>query len=925
MLRLNMRRDCQESSTSSFPLGRAPLWALAAGLQALSCGGPSSNPAEPAAQPEAPAADVATAPAPAPVAAPKPPLLRMDDAAKPVRYQLDMTLDPQKDSFRGEARIEIELARAVDVLWLNATELDIDGAKVELGSRNAIARIISGDEDYVGFAIEKPMGPGTITIHTTYTGQLPGHEQGGLFRRKEGDYWYIYSQLEPFDARRAFPSFDDPRFKVPFQLTLNVKKEHHAFTNTPVESESAGPAGMKTVRFKQTQPLPSYLVAIGVGPFEIVDAGTAGRNKTPIRIITPAGKASGAGFAASATGPLLEILEEYFDQPYPYAKLDQIAVPSFLGAMENPGLVTYHQELILAEPDEDTLGRQRGFSNTCAHELAHMWFGDLVTMEWWDDLWLNEAFATWMAAKTVHRWKPEWDGDIRMVKSAGFAMSSDSLDSARKIRQPIATKHDIDNAFDGITYGKGAAVLRMFEAWIGEEKFRQGVVSYINKHALGNATASDFLAALGSVGGADVATAFETFIDQSGVPLLTTELKCAAGKKPVLTLSQRRYAPAGSRIDPNRTWQIPVCVEYEAGKTAGRTCTLLTTASAELTLDSAKRCPRWVLPNSNMAGYYRVEYEKGMLSVLLRSRSKQLSVAERIGVISDMTAMASAGKISRAEALAWVPRLHKDRNRHIAGSTVGLSSLSEELVPRELEANYARFVSKMYKKRARQLGWKVKPNESDDTRLLRPSLLSLVAHKGKDKALIAKAKELTSAWLDDRKAIHPDLVRVALSVGTRHGDMALWQRFYDQARATTDSKERRRLLAGMSGFGERAIVEKNLEILRSDEFKLADSATLMWGALFNRDTRTMAFDFLKANFDELLPRIPRFGASSLGFTAAGFCTEDEIKSAEAFLRPRMEKVQGGPRALEQALERARLCAARVDREQRSVAQFLKKW
>ena len=859
----------------------------------------------------------------------KPPTMRLSDAASPKSYYIELALDPRKETFRGEVRIDIEVARAVDVLWLNATDLAIERAQLSVAGRKVAARTIDGGERFIGFAMDEAgagaIGPGPVTLHASYTGKLPGHEEGGLFRRKEGDYWYIYSQFEPLDARRAFPAFDEPHFKVPFQLTLHVDKSHKAFTNTPVISESEGPAGTKTVRFQQTKPMPSYLVAIAVGPFAVVEAGTAGRNKTPIRIITPAGKEGGAKFAAESTGPILELIEEYFDSPYPYAKLDQIAVPSFLGAMENPGLVTYHQELILSEPDEDTLWRQRGYAGTCAHELAHMWFGDLVTMKWWDDLWLNESFATWMAGKIIHKWKPEWDGDVSMVRSAGFAMSSDSLGSARKIRQPIESDHDIDSAFDGITYGKGAAVLRMFEAWIGEDKFRQGIRAYMKKHAWGSATTADFLAALSGAGGAKVAGAFETFIDQSGVPLLQTELSCQKGQKPKLALTQSRYLPADSKADRQRAWQIPVCVEYGAGRWTGRSCMLMTEKKAELELDSAPRCPQWVVPNGDMAGYYRVEYDKAMLERLLRNPGKRLTVAERVGIISDMSAMTRAGKLSRAEALAWVPRLHKERNRHIASATVGMSYLSDELVPKELEANYARFVRRMYGRWARQLGWKVNPNEGDSTRLLRPSLLSLVAHKGGDKKLIAEAETLVDRWLDDRKAIHPDLVGTAISIATKNGDLALWQRFYDQAKTTTDSKERRRLLRGMAGFENPEIVKKNLAILRTDEFKLLDASILMWSALFTSSTRDMAFEFLTENFDDLLPRYPRFSASTLGFTAAAFCSVEGAAKAEAFLRPRIEKVQGGPRALAKALERANLCAASVERERPSIAAFLKKY
>ncbi|MEM9490762.1 MAG: M1 family metallopeptidase, partial [Myxococcota bacterium] len=609
-------RDSKTSHRLSVS-GRRGVFGMSAILAAMtwSCGGStgagtsthSAAPAQPCATAVSQAPDSRSAtPATAPSLDLTPPKLRLGDNARPLGYQIDLTLVPEQDTFDGRVAIDIMLTRATRVVWLNATELTFERAAIAGEDSEAEAvRVVQGDEAHIALVADAPVGPGKVTVTASYRGVLPSHEEGGLFRRKEGDFWYIYSQLEPLDARRVFPSFDDPRFKVSYQLTLRVKKDHLALANTPIASESTTADGMRVVRFLPTPPLPSYLVAMAVGPFEVVDAGTAGRKNTPIRIIKPHGMGAWATYAAESTGPLLTLIEDYFDQPYPFAKLDQIAVPSFLGAMENPGLVTYHKELILAEPGRDSIARQRSFASICAHELAHLWFGDLVTMKWWDDLWLNESFATWMAAKIVHTWQPSWGGEVGMVKGAGWSMRSDSLDTARKIRQPIVSAHDIDNAFDGITYGKGAAVLRMFEAWIGEDKFRQGIRRYINRHARGNADASDFLAAFGSVVGTDVAAAFETFIDQPGVPVVRAELQCTRGQKPTLTLSQRRFAPSGSRIDTDRQWQLPVCVEYGVGRKTGRSCVLMTEKQAQLELAKADRCPDWVLPNDNMTGYYR--------------------------------------------------------------------------------------------------------------------------------------------------------------------------------------------------------------------------------------------------------------------------------------------------------------------------------
>ncbi len=905
-------------------------FALASALIAASCGRPQTGaPVTPAPGPVGPASpgpeSSAADPAAPAVAEVKPPELRLGDEARPVGYQLDITLVPEKETFAGAVAIDIELSRAVPVLWLNASALTVESATAVIGGEERALRVIPGGSDFVGFAAEEAMSPGRFTLKVRYRGLLPSQDYGGLFRQNEGDDWYIYTQFEPFDARRAFPSFDEPRFKVPYQLTLHVKKEHLAVANTPIESETEGADGMKTVRFQPTKPLPSYLVAMAVGPFEVVDAGRAGRNKTPIRIITPRGKSAGAAYAAEATGPILTLLENYFDTPYPYEKLDQIALPTFLGAMENPGLVTYHMDGLLAMPGEDHPQRQRGFASTCAHELAHMWFGDLVTMKWWDDIWLNESFATWMSAKILRQWKPEWEGDKYAVTYANGAMHSDSLASARKIRQPIVSAHDIRSAFDGITYGKGAAVLRMFEAWIGEDKFRQGIRNYVRKHAYKNADARDFFDALGEVGGGDVASAFETFVEQPGVPLVRAELSCEGKNTPKLLLSQQRYAPAGSRIDTAKHWKVPVCVEYGVGRKSHRQCTLMSGEKAEIALESAKQCPSWVLPNDAMSGYYRVEYSGDMLARLLGKAKKKLTVAERLGVIYDMEAMMKAGKLGRGEALAWVPKLVGSRDRHIIGSTLNMASLSERLVPENLEPNYARFLRKMYGKRARKLGWRVRKGEGDDTRLLRPRLLGLIAYKGDDRKLVSQARKLAEKWLGDRKAVDPELVGTVLAVAVKDGDAALWQRFYDQAKASKDSKERRQLLRGMAGFESPEVVEKNLALTLTDEFRMIEMSGFLWGGLSRAKTRVKTFEFLKKHFDSLLARMPRWSSANLAYMAGVFCSTEEARQAEAFFKPRVDRIAGGPRALAQSLERVRLCAARRDLDRANVAEFLKKY
>ncbi len=697
-----------------------------------------------------------------------------------------------------------------------------------------------------------------------------------------------------------------------------------AFANTPVENERV--EGMRRiVRFAETKPLPTYLVAFAVGPFDVVDAGRWGQRQTPVRIIVPKGRQAEAEWAAKSTGPILEKLEAYFGSPYPYEKVDLIAVPLFGGAMENPGLTTFGSTLILARPGDDSIRRQRSFANVCAHELAHMWFGDLVTMAWWDDLWLNEAFATWMASRVVHEWKPEWQLDIERVASQSAAMGNDSLVSARRIRQPIETNDDIRNAFDGITYGKGAAVLRMFEQYVGAEKFQNGVRRYLAKHAWGNATAADFLAAISAEAGQDVAPAFTSFLEQVGVPLVSYELRCDAGQAPKLLFEQRRYLPVGSKGSASQVWRVPVCVRWTAGKQTARTCTLLAEPTAELPLPEAKKCPDRVVGNDGYSGYYRAFPNGNVLKALLADRGRSLSVAERVGFLGDLGALVRSGDVDAQDALTYAASLAGEDDRHVVAGTAGLvAGLKTNLVPDELVDNYARFVRKTFGARARALGFEPKPKEDDDTRLLRATLLEMVGDAGRDAEIRKRARALLSDWVKRRDAIHPDLVEVVIELGALDGDRALFDELLNAAKREQSRKDRQRLLFALASMRDPKLNAEALELTLSDAFDVRESIQAVWVATSNRETREQAYRFVKQHYDELVRRLPRDYAAYLAFSGTAMCDEKTRADAEAFFGQRTSRAPGGPRILAQALEQLELCVAVKQRQQPSVAAFLKK-
>ena len=667
-------------------------------------------------------------------------------------------------------------------------------------------RVIAGGEDFVGFAFDRAVPAGEIELHVDYAGAIDETSTQGVFRQKDGDAWYVYTQLETTDARRAFPCFDEPAYKSPWELTLTIPAGTSAVSNTPIASESPAKGGRKVVRFAKTEPLPAYLIAFGVGPFDYVDAGRAGMKKTPIRIVVPKGKASRARYAAETSGPILAKIEDYFGMPFPFAKLDQLVIPQTVtfSAMENAGLVTWSESVLLAQPKDESIQWKRLQASINAHEIAHQWFGDYVTLAWWDDVWLNESFATWLADRTIAEWQPSWGTAVERIVDRSNVMGDDTLVSARKIRQEIKSADDIANAFDSISYQKGGAVISMFEAWIGPAKFQAGVRRYMKAHAYGTGTSKEFLAAIEAESRPGVAAAFSTFLDQAGVPLLDVTLQCGGEGGPRLALAQKRFLPVGSEGSSTETWQIPVCARAAAGGgEASRACALLTETSGTMPAPGAASggCPSWVLANDGEVGYYRAVYRGDSLEKLLAVADKELSVPERVGLLRDIDALAVGGATSMGQALALTPRFANDPNRYIVQATIRIATdAGENVLPDALRPAYARYVSKTFGPRARALGFTGKPGEDEDTRLLRSSLVPYVAKDGDEPELQAEAKRLALAWLADRSAVAAEMVGGVLESAARHGDRALFDKYKDGIKTSKERRDRNRLFRALGAF-----------------------------------------------------------------------------------------------------------------------------
>lgn len=842
------------------------------------------------------------------------PGLQLTDGA-PSRVRAHLDLDPAADAFTGTVRIDLRLASPTRELWLHARDLSVTDARIvqdgaERSVRHASAKVV---DDMIRLRWSGALS-GDVAVQVSYSGAVDKEAPVGMFHRESSGEDFLFTQFEPDEARRVFPGFDQPNHKVPWTISVRVPDGDRALSNAPV-AWVQDDGDHNIYHFEQTPPLPSYLLAVAAGPFEAVDAGTAGQNGTPIRLMLPPGRADEAGWAVEQTGPVLEWLEAWFGQPYPYAKLDVVTIPDLIGfsAMEHPGLITFTDRLVLSPAETDTVSRRRGYVEVQAHELAHQWFGNLVTPVWWDDLWLNEGFASWMATKATDGLHPSWEVSFDQVSTRERAMSADALASARQIREPIVDAGDMDLAFDSITYSKGQAVLEMFEAWLGPERFQAGVRGYLDAHAHGTATTADFLGALEAEAGQPVQAAFSTFLDQPGAPLISLALDCTSA--PHLSLTQQRYLPADR--DAAGSWQVPVCVRTPAS--GGPLCTLMTEQTAELALPDTA-CPAWVVPNAGAAGYYRSNLGAEQTAALLSG--EMLTPEERAALVGDAAALVASGELPPSTVLGQVASLVALDLPAVTRATIGIvRDLDAHLVPADQRAAYARFIRDTYGPLADRLGFDAIEGEPEAEALLRPTVLSLVGRQGEDADLRAEAQQRAPAALGGEGAA-PEALGTVLSLAAIDGDVALLASYRAALEATEDSTARQRILSAMTSFTDPAVVDAVIALSLDGDLPLAERGTVIFGLFRNPQTQPMAWERMQSDLDAVERLVPAPFRRYIILLASPLCTPDGRAEAEALLAPRARRWIGGSRTLAQTLERIDVCIDTTAQQQDGVTAFL---
>jgi len=827
----------------------------------------------------------------------------------PLAESVELRINPDSQHFSGSVRIEVQIDTPLRELRLHARKLAVSGVEAQTeGATVQRGSATVADIDSVWLRFAKPLPAGRTVLRLRFSGHVEDAEPFGLFRLKDRDRRYVYTQFEDIAARRAFPSFDEPGRKLPWSLTLIVPPGQQAYANMPVETRSTERDGWQRLRFATTPPLPSYLLGFAVGPIEAVEG--PGTERTALRYLVPKGRADEVSYAVAHTAPVVSALEAYFGRPHPFPKLDSVALPlpaGSFGAMEHPGLITYESNIILAPRIGARANFETDYVSTAAHEIAHQWVGNLVTMAWWNDLWLNESFASWLGDKITDQLHPEWHWDLYAAADARRqALIADGLPSARRVRQPVQTNEDLGTAFNAITYQKGQTVLAMFEGWLGEDRMREGVRRYLDRHAWGNARAEDLFAALAEQDRPELGAAIASYIEQPGLPLVQFRLDCSTAQ-PTVELHQQRFAPIGAQMKAMR-WGVPVLVRTPAGETR----VLLDAETQHVELPDAA-CPAWLQPDATGLGYYVAELPAAGVQALLASGLNEPRSLMRL--LEDRLVLSRTGRVPLSEALALSERLAA--HPRLAVRRAALSALIDlqPLLREQDKAGYAALLQRLFAAQGHDLGWEAAQDEGVELASWRALLLPQLAVAGRDATLRAQALALALIG----KSTAPVLEAVA-----PEGDALLFDALLAQARSTSDRTERGSLLKALALFRAPALRERALGLVldpKLDAHELLPELLRRHGA--DADARTALLKFLKRNEAVLARQFGGFERSKWpAEVASRACGAQAAEALQAHFGPDVAKIEGSAAVLTDSVEQLRLCGAWRDVQAESLSAYL---
>jgi puromycin-sensitive aminopeptidase len=851
---------------------------------------------------------------------------RLPRSARPRHYQLELTPDLEASRFEGEEVVTLEVNEPVESLVCNAIELEIHAARLETPDGASLDGRVELDQEAqratISFGSTLQPGRG-YRLHLRFTGILNDQLHGfyrSTFRDDAGvEHVIAVTQFEPADARRAFPCWDEPEFKAVFAVTLVVDDRLTALANGSVANEEPAGDGRRRVRFNETMLMSTYLVAFVVGPFELTPPVEV--DGVPLRVAAVGGKSHLTGFAIEVGSHALRFFSQYFDLPYPADKIDHVAIPDFaFGAMENLGCVTYRENALLVDPTEASQLELQRVATVVAHETAHMWFGDLVTMKWWNGIWLNEAFATFMELTANEHYRPDWQVWTGFGTGKAAALATDGLRSTRPVEFDVGRPEEAEAMFDVLTYQKGGAVLRMLEQYIGPETFRKGISHYLSVHAHANTETGDLWDAIEAVSGEPVRTIMDSWIFQGGYPLISVEAGSDPGN---VKLSQRRFlyrdGDGASGAGSGERWAVPVNLRASVGGVVQRQRLLVDGANASIDFDGPVD---WVIVNDGAWGFYRVHYDADLLSRLLAAGPATVcDPLERMALVIDYWAGVVSGRTPLDKWVGVVAALGDEEDPDVWSAVGGALRLLDLIAgDGEDRAALQAFVRRVAGPSWARLGWDAHPGESQRTGITRGRVLSVLGLTGNESSLGEEAQARFRGFLADKSGLAPDLLTPAAHVAAAWGGEEGWTSILDQYRSGTTPQDKVRYLIALPATREPSLLARTLDLALGDEVRTQDGCFLIAEVMANRAGGALAWEWFERHWDEVRDRYP---PSLISRSLEGIATlvDPAVAGAVHAFAGSHDLPLAGPR-LDQLLERMDINVAMAARLRGTMAAAL---
>jgi aminopeptidase N len=839
---------------------------------------------------------------------------RLPDDVVPQRYALTLTVDPRETGFVGEVEIDVQLKKPTQVIWLHGQGLKVKDATLQAGGQTLPLKYTEVDtvRGVARLDLPRTAPAGSGALRLSYSADFRT-EPEGLYRTVVGGDSYLFTQMEPIDARRVFPGFDDPQFKTPFDVTVIAPSADKVIANAPLATSAPSGNGKVRHRFQPTLPLPTYLIALAIGPLDIVAgrpiaARTVSRAPIPLRIVATRGQGPKLAYALEHTPEIVLALEDYFRIPFPYPKLDMIASPTHLGAMENAGAIIFNDTMLVMDSSAPP-SQLRAFYETGAHEIAHQWFGDLVTPRWWEDIWLNESFAQWMGIKIAHQLRPDLLPDTSLTQDVLYAMANDSQSIGRPIRQPIDDNMKIASTFDSITYQKGGGVLSMIESYSGTEEFRRGVQRHLRQHPHGTATSDEFFAAMAAaIGQPGIVDAFSSFVNQPGLPLLTVKRKSATQ----LELTQTRYAPLGAGMSQGQSWKIPACIHFYGTPGSRKTCTLMTGAAATMAIPQDIGAVAAVMPNTDGAGYYRFALDDRDSAALLQ-RAGNLPDREAMMLADSVEGGFQAGKASLQNMLDAAGALASHPDRQVSTQLgFDLLAIQDRMLDAPQRAVFRQRLAAIYGPRLQAVGAKLDAagNAADapDVQLRRRSLVYLVGLGAREPALRRQLSEASVKSLQEPAALDVGLRDRAWAVAVQDRAPGIFDALV-KAVSGDDALARQHASFALGLDDDPITAARARELSLAADVPASAALMLMFGQLGAPETRAPSWGWLQQNFDRFSDRMPGFFRPFIFQMLQPFCDSESRDEVKAFGAAKVRQLGTGELEFRRSVESIEICMA----------------